>query len=296
VSERPGEGLAGTVSGRSVRVTSRKSLAFDLPEATALLPPLAGGLECVVTIDGRYAATCRFRDEPRVEGRRFIDHLRPRHHITRVLMVSGDRETEVRYLADKVGITEVYASQSPEEKLALVRRETALAGTVFLGDGINDAPALTAATVGIAFGQASDVTAEAASAVVLDNSLERVDELLHIGRRMRAIALQSAVGGMALSAIGMVAAAGGHLPPVAGAVVQEGIDLLAVLNALRAAMTPGVLSDYQAGFRGAGVQGFRGSGVLGSRGSGIPRFRGSGVLGSDQLENQNPRTSEPLNP
>ena len=166
-------------------------------------------------IDGRYAATFRFRDEPRAEGRSFVRHLNPRHGFARVLLVSGDRESEVRYLAREVGIDEVHAAQSPEQKLALVRAETARANTVFVGDGINDAPALTAATVGIAFGQASDVTTEAAGAVVLDSALERVDELFHIGRRMRRIALQSAVGGMALSVVGMLAAAGG-LPAAGG--------------------------------------------------------------------------------
>ena len=103
---------------------------------------------------------------------------------------------------------------------------------------------MTAATVGIAFGSATDVAAEAAGAVIMDTSLERVDELLHIGRRMRAIALQSAVGGMALSVVGMLLAALGMLPPVSGAVVQEAIDVLAVLNALRASVAPSVLSDY----------------------------------------------------
>ena len=158
------------------------------------------------------------------------------------MLVSGDRETEVRYLAEKVGITEVYASQSPEQKLALVQKSKTR-NTVYMGDGINDAPALTAATVGIAFGQGSDVTAEAAGAVIMDSSLQRVDELLHIGRRMRSIALQSAIGGMGLSMIGMFVAAAGYLPPVAGAIAQEVIDVLAVLNALRAAMTPRMLSD-----------------------------------------------------
>ena len=155
-----------------------------------------------------------------------------------MLLVSGDREAEVRYLAEQVGIAEVHAGQSPEQKLDIIRAETARAPTLFIGDGINDAPALAAATVGIAFGHSSDITAEAAGAVIMDTSLERVDEFLHISRRMRRIALQSAVGGMALSVVGMLLASGGYLPPVAGAVFQEVIDLAAVLNALRAA-TPG---------------------------------------------------------
>jgi heavy metal translocating P-type ATPase len=244
VSERPGEGLRGVVDGRTIQVTSRKKLASHAPGVVGALPEPAGGLECVVLIDGRYAATFRFRDEPRAEGRSFVRHLKPRHGFERVLLVSGDRESEVRYLADKVGITEVHAGQSPEQKLAMVREETRRRNTVFMGDGINDAPALTAATVGIAFGQGSDVTAEAAGVVVLDSSLQRVDELMHIGRRMRSIALQSAVGGMALSLIGMLFAAAGYLPPVAGAIVQEVIDVLAVLNAMRAAVASGTLSDY----------------------------------------------------
>jgi P-type E1-E2 ATPase len=195
-------------------------------------------------IDNSYAATCRFRDEPRAEGASFIHHLRPKHRFDRILLVSGDRDTEVRYLADRVGIKNVYFSQSPEQKLELVRAETKRANTVFLGDGINDAPALTAATVGIAFGQQSDVTAEAAGAVILESSLQKVDELLHVSRRMRSIALQSAVGGMALSVIGMIFAAAGYLPPVAGAIAQEVIDVIAVLNALRVALPPRALSDY----------------------------------------------------
>jgi cation transport ATPase len=100
-----------------------------------------------------------------------------------------------------------------------------------------------AATVGMAIGQNSDVTAEAAGVVVMDNSLAKVDEFMHISRRMRIIALQSAVGGMVLSVIGMVVAALGHLTPVAGAICQEVIDVLAVMNALRAALPPKVIHD-----------------------------------------------------
>jgi cation transport ATPase len=244
IAERPFEGLAGTVAGVEVRVTNRKYLAGTAPEAAAALPPEAGGLECVVVVDGRYAATYRFRDAPRAESTSFIGHLGPKHLLDRTVLLSGDRESEVRYLADSVGISELFAGQSPEEKLAIVREQTARAPTIFVGDGINDAPALLAATVGIAFGQESDIASEAAGAVIMDTSLLKVDEFFHISRRMRRIALQSAVGGMALSIAGMAVAAAGHLSPVAGAVSQEIIDLVAVLNALRAAWAGGELTDF----------------------------------------------------
>ena len=142
-----------------------------------------------------------------------------------------------------MGITVIHAQKNPEEKLAIVREETAKAKTLYVGDGINDAPAMMAATVGMAIGQNSDVTAEAAGVVIMDNSLEKVDEFMHISRRMRIIALQSAVGGMVLSVIGMAFAATGHLGPVSGAIMQEIIDVLAVLNALRAAFPPKQIHD-----------------------------------------------------
>ena len=243
VGEQPGQGLRGTVSGHSVMITSRNKLLAQNIAGSDQLPPLAGGLECVVVIDQRYAAALRFRDAPRAESRSFVKHLGPKHQFARVMIVSGDRESEVHYLAEQVGITEIHAQQSPEQKLALVRAETAKAKTLYVGDGINDAPAMMAATVGMAIGQNSDVTAEAAGVVIMDNSLKKVDEFMHISRRMRIIALQSAVGGMALSVIGMVFAATGHLTPVAGAITQEVIDVLAVLNALRAAFPPKVIHD-----------------------------------------------------
>lgn len=245
VSEQPGKGLTGSVSGHVLQVTSRKKLAQQNISGMDQIPPITGGLECVVAIDQQYAAVLRFRDAPRPDSRSFVKHLGPRHHFSRVMILSGDRESEVRYLADQVGITEIFAEQSPEEKLAIVRKETAAAKTLYVGDGINDAPAMMAATVGMAIGQNSDVTAEAAGVVIMDNSLTKVDEFMHISRRMRTIALQSAVGGMTLSMIGMTFAAFGYLTPVAGAILQEVIDIAAVLNALRAAFAPKVMHDLE---------------------------------------------------
>ncbi|MEO8025367.1 MAG: HAD-IC family P-type ATPase, partial [Bryobacteraceae bacterium] len=234
IGERPGQGLSGKIDGIFVQILGRKQTA-DRPEIAALLPAPQPGLECILVVDSQYAATFRFRDAPRAESKAFVRHLGPKHSVKRVMLLSGDREVEARYLAEEVGITEVFFGKSPEEKVEIVRAESARGSTLFLGDGINDAPAMQAATVGIAFGQHSDVTAEAADAVVLQPSLGKVDELIHIGRRMRRIALQSAIGGMGLSMAGMALAAAGHLTPVQGAIAQEVIDIAAILNALRMA-------------------------------------------------------------
>ena len=243
ISEKPGQGLSGSIESRFVQITGRKA-ALQLGAAVvSQLPAAAAGMECILLLDGAYAATFRFHDAPRKESSPFIGHLAPRHQVEKVMLVSGDREEEVRYLASAVGISEVLFGKSPEEKVEIVREEARKAPTLFLGDGINDAPAMQAATVGVAFGQNSDITAEAADAVVLETSLGKVDELIHIGRRMRRIGLQSAVGGMALSMIGMVLAAAGFLAPVAGAVAQEMIDVAAVLNALRMTLSAKNLRD-----------------------------------------------------
>jgi heavy metal translocating P-type ATPase len=251
LAEKPGQGLTGRVKRlnggaetHDVAITSRQKLSQVDPRGLEKLPAAAGGLECVVVIDGGTAGLLRFRDSPRADGRSFVSHLSPAHGLSRVMLVSGDRETEVRWLAELVGIKEVHAGIQPEGKLRLVEEATKLAPTVFVGDGINDAPALAAATVGIAMGTASDVTSEAAGAVVMDSALERVDELFHIGKLLRSVALQSAVGGMLASLVGMGFAAAGLLSPAAGALLQEAIDVVAVLNALRVSWTPGSLSDY----------------------------------------------------
>lgn len=243
INEPKGEGLQATFDGHNVIITSRKQLnKFGLEQDVALLPQ-GMGLECVILVDHKLAAHYRFRDSPRADSKSFIKHLLPKHGIKKCMIISGDREEEVKYLATTVGITEVYASKSPEEKVDLVVKETKEAKTAYLGDGINDAPALMAATVGIAFGRNSDITAEAAGAVVMDNTLEKVDEFLHISKRMRTICLQSALGGMALSIVGMIIAALGFLPPVAGAISQEVIDVIVIMNSLRTIWKPKTMTD-----------------------------------------------------
>ena len=197
LSEKPGQGLSGVLQGKRVQIAGRR-LASSLGQLPASANIPSGGLECFVLVDGQLAAGYHFRDAPRSESPAFVKHLGPRHAFERQMIISGDRESDVRYLADAVGI---------------------------------------------AIGQNSDVTAEAASVVVMENSLRLVDEFMHISERMRRIALQSAVGGMLLSVVAMIVAASGFLPPVAGAITQEIIDMLAVANALRVAFPPHVLAD-----------------------------------------------------
>jgi len=243
--ERPGQGLTGEVDGHRIHITGRnQAVAANIVSASEL-PPVTSGLECLVLVDGQFRALLRFHDEPRAESSSFVRHLTPKHGANQIVLLSGDRQAEVEHLARIVGIDRIHAGATPEEKLQLVTEETARQRTLFVGDGINDAPAMLAATASVALGgQSSDVTAEAADVVVMDSSLRKVDELMHIARRTRTIALQTAVGGMALSAVGMVVAAAGYVPPLAGAIAQEIIDLVAVLNALRITLPGSHLSDF----------------------------------------------------
>jgi heavy metal translocating P-type ATPase len=243
VTESPGDGLRGTVESHKLHITGRKK-AQAVYGLQMNLPPAESGLECILLVDGNFAALLRFQDEPKQDSSPFIGHLLPKHQAEKVVLLSGDKESEVRHMAELVGIREIYYGQSPEEKLAFVRKATAKNKTLFVGDGINDAPSMLAATVGVALGGSSDAISESADAVVLDSSLRKIDELIHIGERMTRISLQSAVGGILLSAIGMAAAALGYLSPLNGAIAQEIIDLAAVLNALRVTVLRDELADF----------------------------------------------------
>lgn len=241
VHEAPGHGMRAQIDGHAVVLTSRSKLADAVKERLEDLPT---GMECILLIDEVLAGLMRFRDQPRFESKPFLKHVESRHGISKVVLLSGDRPSEVRYFAQQVGITKVFGGKTPEEKLAIVQKLTKSENTLYIGDGINDAPAMMNATVGIALGVNSDVTSEAAGAVVLQSSLASVDELIHIGNRMRRIALTSAIGGMVLSAVGMGAGFLGLLAPIEGAVLQEFIDLAAILNSLRMMLPSAPLSDF----------------------------------------------------
>lgn len=241
VTEKPGQGLSGHILEKEVLVTHRKKIDKALIKA---LPTIASGLECLILIDGKIAAIFHFRDVVRSDGHFFVNHLGPTHNFNKIMIVSGDRSSEVDYLASLLAIKEAYSSQSPEQKLEIVKKENAAAPTLFMGDGINDAPALTAATVGLAFGQHSSVTSESADAVILENNLSKVDELIHISEDTRKIALQSAIGGMVLSFGGMIFGALGMINPVEGALLQELVDVAAILNALRLTWKKRVKTDF----------------------------------------------------
>jgi P-type E1-E2 ATPase len=158
--------------------------------------------------------------------------------VRHIAMVSGDRRSIAQRIGARAGLDRVYAEQSPEDKLRVVsalRGDSALRPVVMVGDGVNDAPALALADVGIAMGAAgATVSAETADAVITVDRIGRVADAVAIGRRSLAIARQSVLAGMGLSIAAMGLAAAGNLVPVAGALLQEAIDLAVVLNALRA--------------------------------------------------------------
>lgn len=241
--ETPGQGIVGVVEGRQVAVGSGawlEQLGYEgARHASRALDGAAtvGRAKVVVGVDGALSGVIVMADHIRPEATQLADALRD-VGIQHVALVSGDR----REIADEVGrlvdVDVVYAEQSPEDKLDVVRAIRAqerLRPVVMVGDGINDAPALALADVGIAMGaQGATVSSETADVVVTVDKVDRVTDAVRIGRRSLHIARQSVILGLGASLIAMVFAAFGYLPPVAGALLQEGIDVAVIVNALRA--------------------------------------------------------------
>jgi heavy metal translocating P-type ATPase len=245
VAEEPGAGVEGTVEG--VRVTAgtrawlrRRGCAEPEP-GTDEAGPRGGSATILVAVDGRPAGAIEMADVVRPDAGRLVARLR-RAGVEEIALVTGDDADTAGEVARRVGVGRVYADQTPESKLAIVRDErerVGRGGVVMVGDGVNDAPALAIADVGIAMGSAgATASSEAADAVIVDDRVERVADAVEIGRRSLGIARQSVVIGMALSGAAMVAAAAGFIPPLAGALLQEGIDVAVIANALRALRAP----------------------------------------------------------
>jgi P-type E1-E2 ATPase len=197
----------------------------------------AGQSEILVGVDGRVTAVLVMGDRLREDADDLVTGLRETG-IQHVAVVTGDREAIAEDVGRRVGVDRVYGEQSPEDKLEVVRTlqtSPELRPVVMVGDGINDAPALALADVGIAMGAAgATVSSETADAVIVVDRVERVAEALRIGRRSLGIARESVLVGIGLSLVAMCFAAFGFIAPVAGALLQEVIDVAVILNALRA--------------------------------------------------------------
>jgi heavy metal translocating P-type ATPase len=238
VEEIAGQGIRGTVSGHQVAVGKASwtgvTGAPTWARSARRKASLDGALTVFVGIDGAPAGVLVFDDPLRPDAARTLRSLR-KNGIARVVMVTGDRTEVAETVGAVIGADEVLAERSPAEKLDVVKLEMRRAHTIMVGDGINDAPALALADVGVAMGaRGSTAASEAADVVLTVDRLDRLGEAAAIARRTRQIAIESMVAGMALSLAAMGAAAAGLLPAVWGAILQEVIDVAVILNALRA--------------------------------------------------------------
>ncbi len=239
VTEESGRGVRGRVDGHAVAVGRADWAAGDgeLPEWARKLrrrTAFEGAINVFVAVDGTLAGALILEDPVRPDTARTIRALRAAG-IRRVVMVTGDHVDVAETVGAAVGVDAVLAERSPADKVEAVRGERAWGSTIMVGDGVNDAPALAAADVGVAMGaRGSTASSEAADVVLVVDRLDRLAEALRLARRARGIALQSVVAGIGLSLAVMVLAAFGWVPPAAGALIQEAIDVAVILNALRA--------------------------------------------------------------
>ncbi|MFI1044586.1 heavy metal translocating P-type ATPase [Streptomyces griseoruber] len=236
VTEEPGRGASGTVDGHEVCVgrVDTSEVRPSWARAVDNRALLDGAAVAWLTVDGKPAGAVLLRDPVRPDAPRTLRHLRAAG-IERLLMLTGDRAEPAHEVAAVLGLDAVRAELGPADKVAVVRAERERAVTVMVGDGVNDAPALAAADIGVAMGaHGSTASSEAADIVLTTDRVDRLADAVAIAVRARRIAVQSALGGMLMSLAAMAAAAFGLLPPAVGALLQEGIDIAVILNALRA--------------------------------------------------------------
>ena len=237
VAEIPGKGIEGKVGGRNVAIGGDVYVGARSVDADNLLGEIVapkGGLSVAVAVDGKVVGVILLQDQLREDARYTLDALRAAG-IERIILASGDESEIAQSVGRSVGADEILGNLTPLGKVEIVRRESVRGPVMMVGDGVNDAPALAAAGVGVALGaRGSAASTEAAGVVLLVDQLLPLTKALEIARRTQIIALQSVFGGLGFSVGGMVVAALGYLPPVQGALFQEVIDVLVILNALRA--------------------------------------------------------------
>lgn len=241
VVEDPGRGVDGIIEGRHVAVGSRSYIVERLAGAAEMILRLdaargdSGSLRAYVAIDGGLAGLIDYADMIRPNMASLITRLSDLG-VRRMVLLSGDRAENARAVAASVGIREAHGDMLPEEKVNVVE-ELIAAGerVIMLGDGTNDAPALSAAHVGVALAaHGRGIATEAADVILLADDPARVADAIEISRWTMRIARQSIIAGLGISAVGMAAAALGMIPPIAGAMLQEAVDLAVIANALRA--------------------------------------------------------------
>jgi len=242
VEEVPGQGIRGIVDGHRVAVGKASWVGMTgrpgWAKAARRRTRLDGALTVFVAVDGLPAGVLVLEDPVRPDAARTIRALRD-SGISRIVMVTGDRAEVADTVGAVIGVDEVLAERTPADKLDAVRLERGRAPVIMVGDGINDAPALALADVGVAMGaRGASASSEAADAVLTVDRLDRLGEARAVARRTQRIATQSVLAGMAMSLVAMGAAAAGLLPAVWGALLQEAIDVAVILNALRALRPP----------------------------------------------------------
>ncbi len=236
VAETAGEGVSGRVDGRAVTVGGLRYVESKTGQNLRALAGerQPGALAVAVAVDGKPAGLLILSDALRAGTEQLLRALRDLG-IARIVLATGDRREVARFVAAGLSIDSVRAELTPDQKILVVVAERKNGPVMMIGDGVNDAPALAAADVGLAMGaKGAAASAEAADVVLLVDQLDRVLPAVRIARRSRRIALESVIAGMGLSIAAMIAAAFGYLPPVQGALLQEVIDVLVIFNALRA--------------------------------------------------------------